>query len=177
MPIVILTIFTLLYLTFYLHDRCKIQGTVDETLFLAGLSLKYEADLTAVGLDSERIKKRGVFDQLLRDRPKAEQELKTYLRQRLAEGLFLYQITDIEAEFRNSKLEISVETISRISIPWVELFFEDYSHSVISEEHPIHDPAETIRVCEVALDTASQVKGVEELKNSIEKVISDASNN
>jgi hypothetical protein len=42
------------------------------------------------------------------------------------------------------------------------------SHSVISGEYPIHDPAETIRVCDVILDTASQIKGVDELKNKIE---------
>jgi hypothetical protein len=168
MPIVILTVFTLLYLTFYLHDMCKVQGIVDETLHLAGLSMKYEDDPATVEIDYKDIIRRGVFDELLGDRSEAERKIEAYLQHRLAKGLFLSHITGIQAEVGRVKLEVSVESEGLISIPWVELFFKNYSHTVTSGEYPIHDPARTIRVCEVILDTASQVKGVDELKKKME---------
>lgn len=169
MPIVLLAIFTILYLAFYLHDMCRVQGIVDETLHRAGLSMKNDTDLTTVGVDYESIKDRSVYGLLRGDRIEIEQKLNSYLQLRLAKGLFLFNITDSRAEVDMTKLTISVQTESRIKIPWTAQFFREYSRRVISGEYPIHDPAQTIRVCEVILDTAAKVKGVDELKNTIEK--------
>jgi HD superfamily phosphohydrolase len=168
MPIVILTVFALIYLSFYLHDTCRIQGLVDKTLHKAAISLKQEADLETGAIDYERIGERGVFTQLLGDRSDAEKELRKYLQQELSKGLFLSKITGIQATVYKTKLEISVEADNVIRIPWVKKFFTSFTHTKITAEYPIHDPAETIRICEVILDTASQVKGVDELKDKIE---------
>lgn len=171
MPIVLLAIFTILYLTFYLHDMCRVQGIVDETLHRAGLSMKNDTDLTTVGVDYESIKDRGVYGLLPGDKIEVEQKLNSYLQLRLAKGLFLFSITDAHAKVEITKLTISVQTESRIKIPWTAQFFRKYSTRVISGEYPIHDPAQTIRICEVILDTAAKVKGVDELKDKIEKFI------
>lgn len=169
MPTILLAVFTILYLTFYLHDMCRVQGIVDETLHKAGLCVKYEADLNTDKVDYESIMERGVFDLLPGERAEVEQELQTYLQQRLAKGLFLSQIADVQAAVETTKLKITIRTESRIVIPWIKRFFEKYSDTVILGEYPIHDPAQTIRICEVILDTAAQVKGVDELKSKIEK--------
>ncbi len=168
MPIVILTIFALIYLSFYLHDLCRIQGIVDVTLHKAGLILKHESELATAEIDYEYIKDQGIFDLLQEDSKESEQELYEYLQQKLSKGLFLAKIADIEAKVERSKLTVSVRTNTEISIPWVRKLMASYSQTVISGDYPIHDPAETIRVCEVVLDTTSQVKGVDELKNKIE---------
>ena len=166
MPIITLTVVALLYLSFYLHDLCRIQGVVDMSLHKAGLLLKHEAELATAEIDYEHIKDQGIFNLWKED--SKEEELQAYLRMKLSKGLFLTKIADIESTLDNTKLSISVKTDTRISLPWVRERMASYSHSVISGEYPIHDPAETIRVCEVILDTASQIKGVDELKNKIE---------
>jgi hypothetical protein len=168
MPIIILTVFALLYLSFYLHDSCRIQGAIDMTLHKAGLIIKHESDLATVKIDYEQIKNQETFDLWQEDSKEEEQELQAYLRRMLSKGLFLTKIADIEATVESSKILISTRTNTPISIPWVRELMASNSHSVISGEYPIHDPAETIRVCEVILDTASQIKGVDELKNKIE---------
>ncbi len=168
MPIIIFTVFALLYLSFYLHDYCRIQGVVDMTLHKAGLIMKHESELASAEIDYEHIMNQGIFDLWQEDSKKMEQELQRYLRMKLSKGFFLIKTTDIEATVDSSKLTISVQTNTQISIPWVRELMAPHSLSVISEEYPLHDPAETIRVCEVILDTASQLKGIDELKNKIE---------
>jgi hypothetical protein len=169
MPIVILTVFALLYLSFHLHDFCRIQGAVDMTLHKAGLIMKHESELATAKIDYEHIKDQEIFDLWQEDSKEEEQELQVYLRRELSKGLFLTKVADIEVTVESSRLLISVRTNTSISIPWVRELMDSNSHSVISGEYPIHDPAETIRVCEVILDTASQIKGVDELKNKIER--------
>jgi hypothetical protein len=169
MPIVILTVFALLYLSFYLHDFCRIQGAIDMTLHRAGLIMKHESELATAKIDYEHIKDQEIFDLWQEDSKEEEQELQVYLRRELSKGLFLTKVADIEVTVESSRLSISVRTNTSISIPWVRELMDSNSHSVISGEYPIHDPAETIRVCEVILDTASQIKGVDELKNKIEE--------
>ena len=167
MPIIVLTVVALIYLSFYLHDLCRIQGVVDMSLHKAGLLLKHESELATAEIDYEHIKDQGIFDPWQED-SKEEQELQAYLHMKLSKGLFLTKIADIEATVDDTKLTISVKTDTRISIPWVRERIASYSHMVISGEYPMHDPAETIRVCDVILDTASQIKGVDDLKNKIE---------
>lgn len=168
MPIIILTVFALLYLSLYLHDLCRIQGTVDVALHRASLIMKHESNLETTEIDYEHIKDEGIFDLRQKNSMDEVKELQAYLRMRLSTGLFLTKIADIEATMKSSKLTLSVRTDTQISIPWVRELMSSNSHSVISEDYPIHDPAETIRVSEVVLDTASQIKGVDELKNKIE---------
>ncbi len=168
MPIVILTVFALLYLSFYLHDLCRIQGAVDITLHKAGLIMKHESELETAEIDYEHIKDQEIFDLWQEDSKDEEQELEAYLQRELSKGLFLTKVADIEATVESTKLSISSRINTPISIPWVRELMASNSHKVISGEYPLHDPAETIRVCEVILDTASQIKGVDELKNKIE---------
>ena len=42
MPLIILVIFSIVYLSFYLHDYCKLQGTVDLALHKAIFSAKHK---------------------------------------------------------------------------------------------------------------------------------------
>ncbi len=169
MPIVIFTVFAIIYLTFYLHDICRLQGMVDETLHKAAYDLKYEADPASFGLDYESIIKHGIFEPSPTERRDYEQKLQNYLWQNLAKGLFLSQVTDIRAAVGVGSLKIAVHTRSRVNLPWIKRLFEGYSKTMIAGEHPIHDPARTIRICEIILDTADKVKGVDELKNKLER--------
>ncbi len=142
---------------------------VDETIHKAGLYLKYETDLTSDEIDYRILTDMGLFELRTGERSEKEQKIRTYLQQILAHGLFLIKITDVYVEISMTELVLSVRTESRIGIPWIKRFFQKYSNRIISGEYPIHNPAQTIRICEVILNTASKAKGVDELKNKIEK--------
>jgi hypothetical protein len=158
-----------MYLSFYLHDMCRIQGIVDMTLHKAGLALKHEADIRTGEVAYEEINDRGVFYLIVGSTEEEERQIQNYLKQELSGGLFLAQITSIQVDAGKFKLWVSIDAKTVVSLPAIKSLFDQFSHTEIAGEYPIHNPAETIRRCEVILDTASKIKGVDELKEKIEK--------
>ena len=45
MPIVLFTVVSIIYISFYLHDYCRMQGITDMVLHKAAMNLKHEADI------------------------------------------------------------------------------------------------------------------------------------
>lgn len=171
MPIVILTVFALIYLSFFLHDRCRLQGIVDQTLHMASLSFKHDADLSTGRAGYDHIGDRGIFYQLQGDRSESEKKLLTYLTSELSRGLWLIKIKNIQTTVHKQEIRLIVQTEASISIPFIKELFAPVAYSEIEGNSQVHDPVETIRCCEVILDTGSQIKGVSELKDKIEKAL------
>lgn len=168
MPIVVFTIFALIYLAFYLHDMCRIQAVMDKTLHKAGISVKHEGDLETGAVAYENISDRGVFYLIFGDTEEEETQIREYLTQQLSEGLFLSTISSIDVDVGKFNMDISIKADTEVSLPGVRYLFEPVSITEIEGSYPVHDPAETIRRTEVILDTGSSIKGVDELKEKIE---------
>lgn len=170
MPVVILSIFALLYLAFYLHDICIIRGTVDLTIYKAGMTVKHEAMFATGEVAYEKINDRGVFYQLTGDTHEQEEQIQEYLKIRLSKGLFITKIKDIKTEVGKSKISMSVRAATEIVLPGFGHLFKPYSNTMISGECPVHNPAETIRCMEMILETGSRVKGMDQLKKRLEDI-------
>lgn len=173
MPIVILTIFALIYLALYLHDICRIQAVTDMILYKGGLTVKHEANVITGEVDYENINDRGIFYSLLGSTTEEEEQIRYYFGQELSKGLFLAKIKEVNIEVDKLKLTVSVEADINVSLPGIKYLFEPFSNTVIKGEFPVHNPAETIRCTEVILETGSSIKGVDELKEKIEDFIQD----
>ena len=170
LPIVIFTIFALIYLAFYLHDMCRIQGMVDKTLHIAGFTVKHEADITTGEVSYDRINDRGVFYLVVGSTEKEEKQILKYLQQELADKLFLSKIKSVKVEVGKIKITVAVEAQTKVSLPGIKYLFDQFSYTKIEGEYPVHNPAETIRRAEVALDTGLKIKGVDELKEKLEQI-------
>jgi hypothetical protein len=170
MPIVIFTIFALVYLAFYLHDMCKIQGILDKTLHKAGISIKHETDFITGEILYEDISDRGVFYIAFGSTQEDEFQIKNNLQQQLSKGLFISKISKVNVDVGKSKIKLLIEVETNVSLPGIKYLFDSVSNTIISGEYPVHDPAESIRRSEVALDTGSKIKGVEELKEKLEEI-------
>jgi hypothetical protein len=170
MPIVILTVFALIYLAFYLHDMNRIQSEMDLVLHKAEVTVKHEADISTGRVDYEDINDRGVFYLLVGNTSGEEEQMKAYLWQRLSSGLFLTRISQIDADVGKLKLTVSVETATRVSLPGIKYLFENIAGKILTKECSIHNPAEAIRCTEVILKTGSSIKGVDKIKEKFEKI-------
>lgn len=171
MPIIVLTIFALIYLSFYLHDVCKIQGIVDKTLQKAALCVKHETDFATGAIDYENINDRGVFYLVLGSTKEEEKQINDFLVRELSNVLLLSKVTAVDTSVGKQSISVQVEVQTKISMVWVKRFFTSFSQIEIQGEHAIHDPAETLRRTEVALDTATKIKGVDKLKDSLENIL------
>ena len=170
MPIVIFTIFALIYLAFYLHDMCRIQGIVDMTLHKVGITVKHEANIVTGDISYEDISERGVFYLILGNTEEEENQIQQYLQQGLSKGLFLTKISSVYVDLGKFKLTAKVEAETKVSLPGVKYLFDPLFSRKITGEYPVHNPVESIRRAEVILDTGSKIKGMEELKEKLEGI-------
>ncbi len=167
LPIVIMTIFSLIYLSFFLHDKCLIQGTVDEVLHKAAITVKHDADIVSGAVNYEKIGDRGVFYLIFGSSQEEEIKIENYLLLELSKGLFLSEISSARVKADKFTIEITVGMKTNVTLPLFGHLFDSYSYIEIIENNPVHSPAETIRATEVILDTGSIMKGVAELKEKL----------
>jgi len=173
MPIILMTIFSLIYLSFYLHDVCRLQAIVDKTLNKAGLIIKHEASIEDGETDYENINGRGVFYLVVGNTEDEEESIQAYLQQELGSGLFLAKVMDINVNAEKFKVSISVKADMQISLVGVRKLLRPFAGEVVVEGKSIvHNPAEFIRMAEVIMDTGVKIKGVEELKEKLANTIS-----
>jgi hypothetical protein len=171
MPIAIYTVFALIYLAFFLHDKCLIQGAVDKVVQKAVISVKHEGDIESGAVYYEEINERGAFYQIFGSTEDEKTKIENFLQKELSKGLFLSKVYSTEVEADNYKITVKVEIETKVSLPVFKHLFEQYSVIKITENSPVHDPADTIRAAEVILETGSEIKGVDEIKEKIEKFL------
>ncbi len=171
LPLVILITFALIYLSFCLHDMCKIRGVVDGTLHKAGLTYKHESSLETGDVSYEAVNSRGVFYVITGDAGQLETAMNYHILSQLSGGLLLFRISDVDSQVGTLSLSASVRTKTTITLPVFGKLFEKYLSMRITGSYPIHNPAETLRICETVLQTGSEIKGVEQLKSGLQKLL------
>lgn len=171
MPLVIMTIFALIYLTFYLHDVCRIQAILHKTLHKTGLVLKHDADIASGKVIYENINNRGILYLVLGDTEEAKADLEALLYQELSKGLLAMKLTEVKTEVGKFNLGASVKAEMKIKPFGLKSILNRYTAIYMTDKYPIHDPAESIRRTEVILDTGTSIKGVDELIKFFEKFI------
>lgn len=170
MPMLFYLMFSLFYLSFYLHDINRIQGYLDKMLNRTSILIKHEADIKSGEIIYSKINQRGILYNIVGKSEVLEDDIRSYITEELSDGLFMMQITDIQVKIEKYRIEAKVKIRTRMPIKGVLSFFKPRQQKVIEEQVTIHDPADTIRMSEVILDTGSKVKGLEELSNIVETV-------
>lgn len=170
MPIILYSIFALIYLGFYLHDYCKIQGLVDRTLYKAGAVLQKGMDPESGALPYEQHREEGIFETITGSKERKE-TLYIYLERELSKGLFLSKVREITINTGYTTVSAIVLVETKVSLPGIQPLFRKLSKVEIKEEEILHNPAESIRKYEVILETASEIKGADQLKKTIEDIL------
>ena len=171
MPIVIFAIFAVIYLAFYLHDYCILQNAIDMTTHKASFYANKTSDMNESEIYYEVINSRGVFYQLVGDMIPVKQQVQKALKKELENSLFLYDTISLQTEVDQYNIKVSLSARRKINLPIFGEIFRKMESTNISANCPIHRPAETIRSMEVIMNTASEVKGVSEFKEKLEKLL------
>lgn len=169
MPIVIFTIFAVIYLAFYLRDYCILQNAIDMTALKASFYANQPSDMAEDEIYYDAINSRGVFYQLVGDLSPVKQQILSVLNKELENSMFLYDRISIQVEVDHYNIKISLNAKRNINLPIIGKVFNRMESTDLVSNYPIHRPAETIRSMEVIMNTASEIKGVSELKKILEK--------
>ncbi len=171
MPMVIFIVFAIMYLTWYLHDTCRIRAAVDKTLHKAMMSVKHETNISTGETDYVNINSRGVFYLPFGSTRPDEDRILKNLNNELKDGLFLIRISNTEVSVDKFNIYITVEADAAVSVKGGASFLKPNLKIKVQEKGQIHNPAEMLRLSEVVLDTASKIKGVEELKEKLDQFL------
>lgn len=172
MPIVLFTIVSIIYLSFYLHDYCKMQGVVDGVLHKIAMNIKHEADIGSGRVNYDEINK-GLTSQIFGNSDSKEDEIEDYTARMLSKGLIATSITNVHVS-RNI-LDLSIRVEGEFQFPLKGLIWITSLDDTLAVEakSAYHYPANFIRISEVVLDTGSKIKGFDKIKDSIGKLIPD----
>lgn len=171
MPFVLLSVFAIIYLSFYLHDKCRIYGAVNQVLHKSILSIKHDTDIESGEVAFDQINERGVFYLPFGSTDLEQERINKYLGKELKKGLFICEIISTEVMVDKLKVSITVKAKPRITILGFSNIGEPFSDINVTEQGQIHNPAETIRLSEVVLETGEQIKGVKALKEKLQKFL------
>lgn len=171
LPIVLLTIVSIIYLSFYLHDYNRIQVITDQVLHKATFNLKHEAHIGTGKVNYESIKNQGVIYQLLGIPDSKKNDIEDYLMMKLSRGLFATKITDVHVQSSKLYITIRVEGKFLVPIKGLRSFFPSDKAMIVEAKAAYHNPAEVVRISEIVLDTGSKIKGMKELKEKIGKLL------
>lgn len=170
-PVVLLTTLSIIYISFYLHDYNRMQGITDRVLQKVILNLKHESDFETGKVYYEKIKNQDVFYQFRPISDSKTKEMETYLINKLSELLFATRITDVEVNVSKLRTDIKVEGEFQIPIKGLSHVFYSKRNLIVKVSSSNHNPAESVRISEVILETGSKIKGAEELKEKINSLI------
>lgn len=170
-PVVLLTIVSIIYISFYLHDYNRMQGITDRVLQKLILNIKHESDFETGKVHYEKIKDKEVFYQFRSISDNKTKEIENYLINKLSELLFATKITDVEVDVSRLRTSIKVEGEFQSPVKGLLQVFYSKRNLIVKVSSSNHNPAESVRISEVILDTGSKIKGSEELKGKIKSLI------
>ncbi|NLC19984.1 MAG: pilus assembly protein [Clostridiales bacterium] len=168
MPVVVFCIIAMIYLAFYLHDYSRLAGTLDLLMHKAGIAVKHEADLASGRVSYEDINDRGVFYVLMGDTKAEEERIEKYLAEELNKGLFICRIEKSDVKVSRLSAKINIRAGTEMKLPVFGGAIAKITNIELDKSYPVHKPAETIRICELILDTGSKIKGINRLKDMLD---------
>lgn len=172
MPIVLFTMVFIIYLSFYLHDYCKIRGITDGVLHKASMNLKHQTDVASGRVNYDEINN-GLLDRIFGNPDSKEMEIENYISRLLSKGLIATEITDINATKGTLNLSIRVEASFKFPLKGLQWIISSDRTMLVEAKSAYHYPADSVRLSEVILDTGSKIKGFDKLKESIGRLLSD----
>lgn len=171
-PIVIFVVIGVLYLAFYLHDKVKIQGLIDEASLKAKAYVRNETDINTGLIDYETYNKRGIFYPLRNDLDHKEEKMKEYLEGKLSSGLFIADLDAVEVILGYSDIDIEVSVDMDIPFFDVRQYFTGSGFSLrLKNTVPIQNPMEFIRIFSIFTAVASKIRIIDETLKKLHEIL------
>lgn len=171
-PCVFFVIIGLLYLSFYLHDKVRIQSDIDETIIKATRLIKNEADMTTGMIDYEKYNNRGIFYFLNNNLEEIQQTIKNYLKQQLKSGLFIATVQKIKVTCNQNQIDIEVSAKMNIPFLAVREYFTGSGLVVqINTSSELQNPVEFIRIFDVYSEVANRIGIINNTLRKIQSIV------
>lgn len=126
-PIVIFVLFALLYLTFELHDRVRLESVMERALLKGNF--------------------RGIYEEGVSYKEE-ENRIYEYLECELEEKFFVFQFKEAVCKVDSFVVEIKIVMEKRLSLNPVKRFLGEETQVILERKRILHKPEESVRIYE-----------------------------
>lgn len=168
MPIIIVVIMALIYMSYYMHDKSRIQAIIDSNIIKSGLIIKHESDTESNELDYINIDSRGIYYPVIGDTDEEKERIIKDLNNQFSANLYIAQIENIIVDADHSNICIKVEVLMNISILRVkELFTGSGTNITILSNGRVHYPGEFVRKFDAVEGVIDDVRGYDQVLSKL----------
>lgn len=108
-PFIMITLIFFLWLSFYMHDKVVIEGTMQNVVCSAGDYIVYGTLAENGQLSKKRMEERGLTYAFRDSYPVEEERMENYFRLMLSGQLFLYRLNTVKFQKKGCHLTLKAE--------------------------------------------------------------------
>lgn len=169
-PMTIFIILALLFAAIYLYDMAVIQSQTDRVTFQASTIKRQPCDVITGEIDYYAIKDKGILYSFSEGEETEQLYIETESKRQMNEKKLFMQILSTQAllEQKESKLQIQTESNYHY-MPVLQLFNPELVTKESCTEN--YTPTEFVRAANVAINTASEIKGADKIKELFRNIM------
>lgn len=169
LPVILFVIVSFIYLSFYLHDKYRIEEVLNIASLKAIAYNQTETNMVTGQVDYESYLNQGIFYRF-ESRENKEKEVFHYLHTYLNERLFLTKVNKIEVKI--SHVDIEIRVIANVDVPtFGEIYSDDYRINFYISEENIMSAREFVRMFDTLGGVAEKVPGADKAIDMLKKLI------
>lgn len=171
-PIVLFTIIGLIYLGFYMHDKDKIEGVINETLIKGRNLLQNETDMNTGFINYEAYYKRGMLYSLQDNLQEKKDKIYNYIQKKISKGLFIADINTIDLEVSHTQISIEVKAEMELPFLGIQPFFAGSGTLVTGiNSVSIQKNTEFIRIFDIFSSVAEKIPVINETLQKLQQIL------
>ncbi len=147
-PVVIFVIFALMYLTFYLHDRVRMEKVLETALGKGDFLVVQRGATDGGSFEYAGINEKSNWGYFQSAYKEQEEEIIRYLNAELENGFFVFDKEKVVCEIDGFVIKIEINMKNTITLNPVKHFLGDEAVVRLERERVFHNPEEIIRVYE-----------------------------
>lgn len=169
-PIVLYIILSLIYMTFYMHDKVKVQSVVDSAVIYGSELVKHERTEGGIYVDYENLDNRGIYFSVIGNIEHEKNMLHNYVKEKLNRGLIIGEVGDIYIDLSKKDVEIRIKVYMNIGILRVKEFFIGSGTNItIVGKGRVHYPAEYVRRFDAMEEVVDNIESYDNLIKKLQK--------
>lgn len=171
-PIVLFTVFSLVYASLYLHDKVVIQSVMRQVVGTAEIAARYPVNSSLEQISYENINNRGIFFSIHSNYEVENRLYSNQLLKQLSGRLYITDITKCEIELTYSNVKASVRCFIKIPIQSVCLMLgKDKMHYNDEVSIDVFRVTEFVRVFDVFSDVVTDTKVGDQAISKLQDII------
>ncbi len=167
LPVILIVILCLMYMTLILHDKVVLQSVAEEALVRFNQLCHQPSDVLSSEINYDKLLDVSLLGE---DNEKHREELMYFINQEVKGKLFICQVNMIDIDITEDSCQIDIEADSKISFSLALEYIKGGKKIFVSQNRDSHHPEEFARKAEVITGTITQVKGADCITEFLSKV-------